>query len=148
MTISFRDRIGPPLAFRCLDLSQISRCELVVLVPTDATDVVPGVGLVAEIALLDAGVVLAGHHHRDHVEMAHIVTGRRLMALRTFDGTGRRVLEARDLPGRRQMAGHAFAAEEIAMRTAIAVAGKAVEACHALDLRPVRQPMKRRRFLW
>ena len=57
---------------------------LVMLVPSDAADIVPSVCLVAEIALFDTGVFLARHHHRDHAEVAHVVAGWRLVALRAL----------------------------------------------------------------
>ena len=59
--------------------------ELVVLVPSHAADIVPRIGLMAEVALLDPGVLLVRDHHRDHVEVAHVVARRRLVALRAFD---------------------------------------------------------------
>lgn len=98
-----------------------------VFVPADAANVVPGVGLVAEVALLDSRVMLPSHHHGKHVEVVHIVAGRRLVALRTFDGAGRRMLEARDLPGCGQVARRTFLAEQVAVRATIAMAAETVE---------------------
>ena len=102
------------------------------LVPADPADIVPGVGLVAEVTLLNAGVFLARYHHRDHVEVVHVMAGRRLMALRAFSRAWRGVLETCDIPGGDQMAGRTFPAEQVAVRAAVAVAGEAVEAVQAL----------------
>src|SRR6516162_5670054 len=55
----------------------------VVLVPAHALDVVPSGRLVAQITLIDSGVVLPGYLHRHHLEMPHVVARRRLVALGT-----------------------------------------------------------------
>ena len=52
------------------------------LVKADALDVVPRGGLMAEEALIDLGVRLAGHFHGDHLKVHHVVARRSLMALR------------------------------------------------------------------
>ena len=58
--------------------------SLMVLVPADPLDVVPGIGLMTKVALLHPRVLLTGDRHRDHLEMSHIVARRRLMALRAI----------------------------------------------------------------
>src|SRR5262245_44018228 len=85
---------------------------LVVLVPSDPLDVVPCVGLMAEIALLHARMRLSGYSCRDHFEMPHmIVAWRCLMALCAVLGLRRRMPVPGDLPGRRRMAVGALAPE-------------------------------------
>lgn len=56
------------------------------LVPADIFDVVERVGPVAEAALVHLRMFLASDLHGHHFEMLHIVTGRRLMALRALFG--------------------------------------------------------------
>ncbi len=51
------------------------------LEPTNSFDGVEGVGLVTEIALLDAGAALPGDLLIHHRKMHHEVAGRRLVAL-------------------------------------------------------------------
>ena len=51
------------------------------LEPTHSLDIVEGVGLVTEITLLDTGAALSGDPLIHHLEMHHVVAGRRLMAL-------------------------------------------------------------------
>ena len=84
---------------------------LVVFIPAYPFDVVPGIGLMAQIALLDPGVRLAGDRLRYHFEMSHMMARWRLMAFRTVLGARRGVLVPGDLPGRRNVAVRAFAPE-------------------------------------
>ena len=49
--------------------------------PADAADVVPGVGLMAQEALLDPCVSLPCDGAIHHLEMHHVMAGRRLVAL-------------------------------------------------------------------
>ena len=100
---------------------------LVMFVPAHPPDVVPSISLMAEIALLDPGMLLARHLLRDHLEVTHVMTGRSLMALRALGRTGRRVFEAGHIPRHRRMAGIALLTEQVAVRTAVAVAGEAIE---------------------
>lgn len=97
------------------------------LVPTYAPDIVPGVGLVAEVALIDSRVVLTGDHHRHHMEVMHVVARRRLVALCTVSGRRRRMLEACHTPTRGPVACRTLLPEQVAMRAAIAVAREAIE---------------------
>lgn len=63
---------------------RIRRAEaprLMMLVPTDILDVVPGINLVARATLFDADMLLTGHPLRDHLEMHHIMAWWRLVAL-------------------------------------------------------------------
>lgn len=55
-------------------------------VPADTLDVVPGVCLVTEVALLNPCAHLAGDRLRDHFEVPHIVARRRLVTLRAILG--------------------------------------------------------------
>jgi hypothetical protein len=98
-----------------------------VLLPPDATDIVPDISLATEIALLDTRMVLACRHHRNHVEMMHVVAWRFLVALLAFGRTGRRMLEAGNPPVRGDVAGRTFLSEQVAMRTPFAVPTKAIE---------------------
>src|SRR3990167_51342 len=101
--------------------------SLVVLVPTDASNGVPGIRLVAQIALLDAGMLLTSHYLRDHVKMPHVVTGRGLMTLHAIGRGGRWMLVAGDLPAARCVAFRALLAEQVPVRASIAMAGEAIE---------------------
>ena len=49
-------------------------------------DIIPGIGLLTKVALLNARVHLAGDRLRHHLEMPHIVARRRLVTLRAFLG--------------------------------------------------------------
>ena len=80
------------------------------LIPADALDVVPAVGLMAHKALLDFGMHLSGHHFGHHFEMHHVMTGRRLMTLRALLRPRRRMQKPGNLPAIRLMAFGAFAA--------------------------------------
>ena len=51
------------------------------LVKADAFDVVPRGGLMAEKALVDLGIRLAGDFHGDHLKVHHVVARRGLVAL-------------------------------------------------------------------
>ena len=78
--------------------------DSVMLVPSDATDVVPGGRLVAPLALLDTGVRLPGDRLRHHLEVHHGMAGRRQVALRAIGRTRRRVAVSRDAPRRGRVA--------------------------------------------
>ena len=60
-----------------------SHRDLMVLIPTNAEDIVPRGGLVAQKTLAYVGMRLAGHAGRDHLEMHHVMARRGLMALGT-----------------------------------------------------------------
>ena len=51
------------------------------LEPTESLDVIEGICLVTQVALLDRGLMLAGHTLVHHGEMHHEVAGRRLVTL-------------------------------------------------------------------
>ena len=53
-------------------------------VPAHAFDIVLAVGLVTEKALVNFGMLLTRHSHREHIEMHHIMAGRRLITLRAI----------------------------------------------------------------
>lgn len=112
------------------------------LVPANSANIVPGIGLMAEVALLNPGIVLARHRLRDHLEMMHVVAWRCLVALRTIRRTGRRVFEACHFPGFGEMANRAFATKEVAMRTAVAVTGKAIESLGDQRIAGARNPIE------
>lgn len=64
---------------------------------------------------------------RDHVEVAHIMTRRCTVALRTVHGHWRRMPILRDVPGRCGVAGCAAGSEECAVRILIGVTGCTVK---------------------
>ena len=75
------------------------------LAPTKALDVVPGRGLVAEVALVDLCLWLFCDHGAILVEMLrHVVARRSLVALGAVRRAGRWVPELRDGPLRRRVA--------------------------------------------
>ena len=83
-----------------------------VFVESNAFDVVPRSGLMAEEALTDLGFFHFRHAHRNHLEVHHVVAGRGLMALGAGLRDGRRMAEFRDRPLRRGVALRAVAAEQ------------------------------------
>ncbi len=98
-----------------------------VFVPPDPHDVVPRRGLMAGEALCHRGVRPSRDALRDHREMLHQMTGRRLMALDTALATCRRMDEPRDLPRARHVTGLTVVAEGRAMRVDARVAGGTVQ---------------------
>ena len=77
----------------------------VVLVKTDAFDVVPGSRLVAEETLRYVGVLDARDLHRHHLKVHHVVAGRGLVALVAVGRERRRVAELGDGPAALRDAG-------------------------------------------
>ena len=100
-----------PLIPAVLRISSAAHAPLVVLVKAHSLDVVPRGRLVAEVALAYVGVRLARHLHGHHVEMSHVVAGRRLVTLSALRRTRRRMAKFRDAPLARRMAGGAVLAE-------------------------------------
>lgn len=98
-----------------------------VFVPPDPHDVVPRRGLMAGEALCHRGVRPSRDALRDHREMLHQMTGRRLMALDTVPATCRRMDEPRDLPRARDVTRLAVVAEVRTMRIDARVAGGTVQ---------------------
>lgn len=98
-----------------------------VLVPSHAANVIPGVGLVAEEALLDAGTGLPGDCPIHHREMHHVVAGWRLVALHAILRTRRGMTEIDDRPGGGVVAVLAVAPEQRPVRIAIDVAAATIE---------------------
>lgn len=84
----------------------------------------------ASIALLDIRVRLTGHLLRDHLEVHHVMAGRRLMALRAIERAGGRVAEFRNRPHRRRVTRGAVVTEQPKVAVVIPMACGAVE--HAL----------------
>ena len=82
-----------------------------VLHPTNVLDVIERVGPVAQEALIDRRMLLTRDRPVHHDEMAHIMAGRRLMALRAVLRRGRGMQEARDFPGGESVAIRAFTPE-------------------------------------
>lgn len=72
------------------DISLLS----VVFVITDIQNVIPAGGVMALETLINLRMFLACELLRDHREMLHEMTGRRLMALDALPGLGWRVLIA------------------------------------------------------
>ena len=110
--------------------------RLVMLVPTYAFDVVPRVGLMASIALVNLhicaarvawSVRLPGNHLVNHFKVHHVVAWRSLMALRATRRARRRVYEAGDCPLRRAVTLRAVLPEQLKMRVFVRVATGAVQ---------------------
>ena len=99
----------------------------VMFVVTHPTNVVPACRVVALEALVDARMLLASDLLRDHREVSHGVTRRRLMALHAFLRCGRRVFVANDSPGLEDMALRAVATEMLEMRVPAIVTAGAIE---------------------
>lgn len=97
------------------------------LEPSDALDVVEGVGLMAKEALLDASSGVPGDASVHHLEVHHVVARRGLVALHTVLRTGRRAPEGGDRPSRRIVTALAVPAEQRPMRIPVDVATRAVE---------------------
>lgn len=76
----------------------------VMVIEADALDIIPGSGLMTQVALAHVGVLPASDLHRDHAEMPHEVARRRLVALRAVPGTGRGMSELRQCPLRNRVA--------------------------------------------
>ena len=77
-------RSDTPGGFETLSISNCNRepaLPSVMLVPANAADVVPAIRLVAAVALLDAGMLLPGDLLGNHLEVHHVMTRRRLVAL-------------------------------------------------------------------
>ena len=81
----------------------------------------------ASKALIHLGMFFAGHLHRNHLEMSHIVTGGGLMALRTFHRARGRMTIFRNTPLHRRMTGYAIDAEYLAVGILIRMASRAIE---------------------
>ena len=99
----------------------------VVLVPPDSLNVIPGIGLVAEEALRDVGMLDPCDYHRDHMKVRHIMAGWGLVALGAVHRERRGVAELGDVPGTRRVTGGAVAPEEGAVEVLVCVTGSAVE---------------------
>ena len=115
------------------------------LVPAHAFEAVPRIGLVAAIALVDLNifatpaalsVISSGNFLVNHFEVHHVMTWRRLVALRAIRRTRRRMNEAGDCPLRRAVTLRAVLPEQLEVRVFVRVATRAVQS-HLLcrDLR-------------
>ena len=107
-----------------------------VLVPTDAFNVVPRGSLMTAITLGDCyvsatGIIWSIRRTRNslgnHLEMHHVVTRRRLMTLRATRRARRRVNEAGDCPLRRAVTLRAVLPEQLEVRVFVRVATRAVQ---------------------
>jgi len=96
-------------------------------VPTHALDVVERVRSMAQEALVNLSVFLPGDALVHHLEMHHVVTRWRLMALCAVFGSRRGVQELCESPTRRVVAAGAVAPEQFAVRIAIAMTTRAVQ---------------------
>ncbi len=97
------------------------------LVITDPSDVIPRCRLVAKETLLHVRVLLAGHSHRDHVEMAHVMAGWSLMTLRARLRSRGGVPKFGDSPLVRRVTLGAVSPKQTEMSIFRLVAGGAVE---------------------
>ena len=100
-----------------------------VLVVADARNIRPGGRAVALEALLDFRVWFAGDLRGHHVEVHHVVTGRRLVALRAVSGLRGGMTKRRNRPHLRAMALRAVTSHESEVGVFVAVARGAVEKC-------------------
>ena len=107
-----------------------------VLVVADALNVIPRIGLMTAIALVDLNVSatrvawairFAGNCLVNHFKVHHVVARRRLMALRAIRRTRRRVNEAGDCPLRRAVTLRAVLPEQLEVRVFVRVATRAVQ---------------------
>src|SRR5260370_33773987 len=98
-----------------------------VLVKAHALDVVPRRRLVTQVALVDLGTRLARHLHRDHVEVPHVVAGRRLVTLGAVRRARRRVPKLRDRALRRRVALRAVLSEQLEVPVLVGVASGTVQ---------------------
>ena len=107
-----------------------------VLVPANALDVIPRVGLMTAVALIDLHICtawiarsirFAGNRLINHFEMLHVVARRRLMTLRAVCRARRRVLELGDGPLRSRVALGAILPKELEMLVLIRMAACAVQ---------------------
>ena len=119
-----------------------------VLIPTDAFDVVPRCGLVAAITLVHLSrpatpgylrIFLPGNLFRNHVKMLHIVTRGRLVALGAIDRPWRGMAKSGDSPFCRPVARRALASKKTTVAVFGAVAARTIqchfERCHGRQLR-------------
>ena len=119
----------PDIPIKALRLDPGQRCcmirlileHLVMLEPANALDVIPRIRSMAQKALVDLCVVLAGDSFVHHLEVHHVVAWRRLMALRAVLGSRRGVEEPCNSPTGGLMTVAAFPAEQLAMWLAVAV---------------------------
>ena len=102
---------------------------LVVLVPARPLDVVPAGGLMTQEALVDPRLPGARDRARDHLEVHHPVTRRRLMTLHALHRTRWRVSKRGNAPRRRAVTRRAIAAEITLMPILRAVARDTGEGC-------------------
>ncbi len=98
-----------------------------VLVEADAFDVVPRGGLVAQEALLHTRVRLSGYGHRNHSEVFHVMTRRRLMALSAVARNCGWMAKFRDGPLRCGVALRAVRTEQAKVLVPRAVAIRTIE---------------------
>jgi len=98
-------------------------------IPTGAFDVIPRGGLVALRTLVDSRVRLTSDASRNHLEVHHVVAGRRLVALGTVHRIGGRMSKFREGPSVGGMTLCAILAKQFEMAIVIGMAGPAVERC-------------------
>ena len=79
--------------------------------PTDTFYVIERIGAVAKKALIYTCMLLPRDHLVHHHEVVHVMAWRRLMALRTFLGGGRRMKELRNSPRIKRVTAPAFVPE-------------------------------------
>ena len=93
-----------------------------VLVPANAANSVPRVGLVAQKALFHSHLLLAGDGPVHHLEMHHVIAWRCLVALNAAPRAWRGVRKPAYCPGRGGVATLAVAAEQRPVRVAVGMA--------------------------
>src|SRR3546814_6254003 len=103
----------------------LSQSASMVIIPASLADIVEAVGGVTGIALVDARL-RSGCALRDHAEMLHEVTGRRLMALGALRRIDRWMAVIGDLPAVGLVAARAVGAEQALVRIAERMAARAI----------------------
>ncbi len=102
---------------------------LVMFIPTGAFDVIPRGGLVALRTLVDSRVWLASDASRNHLEVHHVVAGRRLVALGAVHRIGGRMSKFREGPLVCGMTLCAILTKQFEMAIVVGMAGPAVKRC-------------------
>lgn len=98
-----------------------------VLNPPRPFYVIPRRRLMTKVALVNLRIWLTRQWHGHHFKVHHIVTWRRLVALRAFGRAGRRMAERRHCPLRRRVTLGTGATEQSLMTVLRRVAARTIE---------------------
>ena len=97
------------------------------LVPTNSLDIVPRVNLMALVAFVDSGFRLFRHSLRNHLEMFHVMAGRRLVALGATGRARRWMKKTAYGPLGRSVTLCAILAEQLKVGIFVRVAARAIQ---------------------